>query len=247
MFPTQEHITAAQDAADDERAKSGVYVFPSVALVQAAIESAGWTKLSGTNNGFGIKATQAQRDAGEATLVWTREVVGGQSVKVQQWFANYASLREAYAAHAHLLATSRYYEKARRDTNAEQFLIDIAHSYATDPSYAQVCLSVMRRGDYARYDILSPKAPAPLRPPIAATQKANAPAASAVVVAGATVAAASGGHLSTLAISLGVLFAGICAVIAISKIQDAHEWLALAVTPPAPAKVAPVATIAAKV
>ena len=74
-FPTQEHILAAQEAADYWKDQSGFYVWPSVTLAQAVIESANWTRLSGVNNGFGIKATPAQIEAGQATYVWTHEVV----------------------------------------------------------------------------------------------------------------------------------------------------------------------------
>ena len=185
MFPTPEHVAAAQEAADYWKAQTGVYVWPSVTLAQAQIESASWTRLSGVNNGFGIKATPAQIEAGQARYVWTTEYVSGSPVKVKQWFANFASLKDAYIAHGRLLATSNYYAKARKARTPQEFISLIGPVYATAPDYAKVILGVMDHGGLYVYDKQgrAPVAPVPKKSDTVIVASASAAAGSIVVAA----------------------------------------------------------------
>ncbi|MDE2020922.1 MAG: glucosaminidase domain-containing protein, partial [Patescibacteria group bacterium] len=137
-FPASlEVIQAAQKAEKFWLAKTGADVYASVTLAQWAIESDFGKKLSGKNNPFGIKATQAQIDAGDATRCPTKEFVNGAYVAEDLWFADYASLDDAFMEHGRLLATSGYYVRARHATSAEQFAMDLEGIYATAPGYGR--------------------------------------------------------------------------------------------------------------
>ena len=161
-FPTSEHVQAAQEAADLWKQKTGVYVWPSVTLAQADIESAGWTKLAGVNNGFGIKATKAQIEAGDGTYVWTQEVVNGQRVKVKAWFANFATLALAYSEHARIPATVKAYSAAWKATTPQAFIEAAGPHYATAPDYAETIIATIERLNLTQYDKPSAgPAPAP--------------------------------------------------------------------------------------
>lgn len=172
-FPTQEHIDAAQTAAARVKADTGFYCWPSVTLAQAVIESARWTILSGKNNGFGIKATQAQIAAGKATSRTTREVINGKNVMIDAWFADFASLADAYEAHARLFVRVGVYAPALKAATADAFLAGIAPHYATDPSYQRVIQGVMRDLNLYRYD--APSAPLSPAPPPPAPVPSPAP------------------------------------------------------------------------
>lgn len=215
-FPNAEHIKAAQEAADYWKEKTGVYVWPSVTLAQALIESAGWTKLSGKNNGFGIKATQAERDAGNASYVWTTEVKGGQTVKVQQWFADYPSLTDAYIAHGRVLATVKAYKAAWGAKDARSFVQGIG-AYATAPNYRASILAVMDRMKLEQYDqpgtpITVPAKPAP-NPSVLAG--ASAAAGGAIVAASPHIHVPNLGMLAALGVV--VVISGMAFIVAKAK------------------------------
>ena len=153
MFPDS-IIKAAQCAQAHwttyEDGKVESTVFSSVTLAQWALESSyGRFMPQGSNNPFGIKAID-----GEAFVVsWTQEFVEGKYVKVPQRFAWYASLDQAFDAHAKLLATSHYYVKAQHDNNAEQYAQDLTGIYATDPNYGNKLIAIMRSATLTQYDL----------------------------------------------------------------------------------------------
>jgi flagellum-specific peptidoglycan hydrolase FlgJ len=151
-FPTPDHIAAAQKAADAWFTQRHVYIWPSVTLAQACIESADWTKLTGKNNGFGIKATQQQIREGKADFVWTHEYRNGHAYKTRQWFADFDTIDEAYHEHARVLATLKVYAAAHQAPDAEAFIKAIAPHYATAPDYAQVIIRTMTTLDLYSYD-----------------------------------------------------------------------------------------------
>ena len=186
MFPTQEHIDAAQKAADHWFAKTGHYAWPSVALAQAADESDYWTHLAAPNNGFGITATKAEIEAGQARYRWTHEFEGGRLVPKQRWFAAYASLEDAYMAHARILTDLSVYHDAWSAPDADTFLARIAPHYASAPNYAGVIRGYMRRLDTYSYD-RKPAAPArksPLAHPAVAPAASVAAAVAAIKLPG---------------------------------------------------------------
>ena len=255
MFPTREHIEAAQYAADYWKAKAGVYVWPSVTLAQALIESAGWTKLSGKNNGFGIKASAAQIAAGNASYVWTKEERNGVLVSEQHYFADFPSLSDAYVDHGRLLATLKPYRAAQRATDAISFL-DGLGAYATASNYRATIRSVMDRLKLQQYDVPGERpAPAPSKPLNPAIIPSASAAAGGVIVAAAP-------HLSIpnfgvfVAFILVAAFVAVCAAVQHHK-QSAANLAAVAAKPdpevtvlldqiaPKPAPAAPPAPVVA--
>lgn len=110
----------------------------------------------GSNNPFGIKATGRQ----SSVAAGTHEVVEGRSVAVTARFRIFASVDEAFAAHAELLATSSHYAKARLVRHdAEAFARALTGIYATDPHYGEKLVALMRANRLDIHD--APAAPPP--------------------------------------------------------------------------------------
>lgn len=153
-----EVVTDAQ-AAEREYRPLGPYV--SVTVAQWIIESNYGRSMSGKNNPFGIKATAEQIAAGKATVCWTHETVthadGSQEyVKEPQYFADYESLREAFVAHAALLATSPYYHLAQAAQSPDAYAIALTGIYATGipgHPYGRALIDIMKEESLYAYDI----------------------------------------------------------------------------------------------
>jgi flagellum-specific peptidoglycan hydrolase FlgJ len=147
----QEWIDAAQAAHKVFYPKGP---FASVTLAQFGLES-GWGKYpSGKNNYFGIKATQAQITAGQATARWTKEQrPDGSSYSIVAYFADYASLAEGFTAHAALLVQP-WYEDCIAATTPEEYCAALKKDgYATAVNYAQVLISIIDSMNLKQYDI----------------------------------------------------------------------------------------------
>lgn len=142
--PTAEAIAAA-------RASAKAFGIPaSVSLAQWALES-GWGQHlpPGSNNPFGIKA----RPGEPYVVVPTREVFKGKSTIVNAAFRKFASLSEAFEAHAKLLATAGVYAHARFALpDPFRFADALTGTYATDPKYGDLLGSVIRGANLLRYD-----------------------------------------------------------------------------------------------
>lgn len=148
QFPAD--VVAAAQASHAKYFPLGPYA--SVSLAQWAIESAYGRAMSGKNNPFGIKATQTQIAAGEATVRWTKEFYGGQYHSVKQYFADYPDQSGAFDAHAKLLATSPVYAEAQRASTVHDYVVAMARHYATAPNYASVILGVIQANNLTQYD-----------------------------------------------------------------------------------------------
>lgn len=142
-------IVAAQAMGRPKVAKGP---FPSSILAQWRLESNNGKSVSGVNNYFGIKATKAQIDSGQATSRWTKEFVGGKYVAEQQWFADYASATEGFAAHTALLMTPHYADCQDAQTAFDYCRALKACGYATAPNYADVLISIIQSDDLEQYD-----------------------------------------------------------------------------------------------
>jgi flagellum-specific peptidoglycan hydrolase FlgJ len=164
-FPTPDHIDYAQFSANTVFAATGFYRWPSVALAQAKLESAGWTRLSGRNNGLGIKDFRP----GHGTSRTTHETINGQDLVVSQPFADFESVEACYDSHAWLFWNAKnhdgtkIYADALHAPDAESFTRAMAKHYATSPVYATTLISIMRQGGYYRYD--QPHGPPTTPPP----------------------------------------------------------------------------------
>ena len=150
FFPPD--IVAAAQASER---KWGIYA--SVSLAQWALESAyGRAEPPGSNNPFGIKAVSGQ----PFVACLTHETINGQYIEVTQNFAKYASVADAFDAHAQLLATSPYYWKARAAKTPQDFAVALTGVYATGTPgrpYGDVLISIMDQSNLYAYDIAPTK------------------------------------------------------------------------------------------
>ncbi|HEX7851409.1 MAG TPA: glucosaminidase domain-containing protein [Sphingomonas sp.] len=127
---TPEAIRAAQES---ER-KYGVPA--SVTLAQYGLESSFGRRMPGgrsSNNPFGIKARPGE------PFVWssTNEEINGRNHRVRAKFRVFDSLQDAFDAHARLLATGRYYKKARDALpNIDAYEDALGGSTPSNPTYA---------------------------------------------------------------------------------------------------------------
>jgi flagellum-specific peptidoglycan hydrolase FlgJ len=144
MMPAPDIVAAA-------RAAQAKWKIPaSVSIAQYGLES-GWGAHMppGSNNPFGIKALPGQ--ARSNTL--TREVVHGQDVVIHAGFRAFASIAEAFDAHAQLLATAGAYGPARaRLPDVDGFITALTGVYATDPNYGRELMAIIAGDDLTRYD-----------------------------------------------------------------------------------------------
>lgn len=115
--------------------------------VPAAITTAQWQLESGggkhmpkdSNNPFGIKAKKGQ----PFVEAMTTEVINGKEVRMMQKFAKYESLNQAFDEHAKLLATSKYYAKARATKTPGEYADALTGVYATDQNYGSKLRKIM--------------------------------------------------------------------------------------------------------
>jgi hypothetical protein len=183
-------------------------------------------------------------------------VVNGQRVKVKSWFANFASLRDAYIAHGRILATVKLYSAAWKTQTAEQFIRAAGPHYATAPDYADVIIKTMKVLDLSQYDRPGPTSPlahapsAPTLPtspvtPSHVTIGAAAGAGGAIIV---TAAKHVTNHLPHIGVeaALGglIVFLIVVAVLdlLLSKETPVVTSANTAAPPPVPAPPAPPAT-----
>ena len=133
--------TDIQAAALASEKKYGVPA--AVSLAQYQLESGGGLHMpTGSNNPFGIKAR-----AGQAYVeAMTTEHINGKDVRVMQKFAKFASIAEAFDAHAKLLSTGAAYSDARKNTgDAKAYARALTGHYATDPLYGDKLIAVMEK------------------------------------------------------------------------------------------------------
>lgn len=123
----------------------------SVTIAQAALES-GWGEHAPGNNLFGIKADRSW--TGPATYKSTSEVIRGQRVQVTAAFRAYLSWAGSLNDHADFLRKNPRYKAAFQFSNdGEKFARAIAAAgYATDPNYASLLVSIIRKYGLSQYD-----------------------------------------------------------------------------------------------
>ena len=140
----------------------------SVTLAQAILES-GWGDKAEGNNFFGIKnfSTLAKKIrevlwAGKTydgpltddmQLWWTREVINGKSIRVQDVFMKYPTVTDGFIDHAKFFIKNSRYSKAFETANGFYFATEIAKAgYATDPNYATTLHLLMRKYNLTQFD-----------------------------------------------------------------------------------------------
>lgn len=133
------NIAAGASVATEQTSK----VPAELSLIQA-IDESGWGVHAPGNNIYGIKAVP-----GEAyTRKMTEEYINGQMEYVEQDFAAYPSLADAFAAHAELISQGTYFKAAfeqyESDRDIPALIRNVAEHYATDPNYADKLLAILR-------------------------------------------------------------------------------------------------------
>ena len=121
----------------------------SVSLAQWIVES-GWGahEPAGSNNPFGIKASVGQPHVDAVTHEFTH----GRYVQITAHFAKFASVADAFDAHAKLLATHPAYRPAMQARNSEVFAERLNGVYATDPHYGDKLVASMEKYGLEKYD-----------------------------------------------------------------------------------------------
>lgn len=138
---TAEMMTASEATA------RGVGTSPQAIVAQAALES-GWGAAAIGKNLFGVKAGPSW--TGAKRLVWTREVIGGKSVMIQDWFRDYDSYADSVADHfAFLRDNGRYaaagvFDPDGTKTDVNYFEALKRAGYATDPNYVESLTAVLQ-------------------------------------------------------------------------------------------------------
>lgn len=126
-------------------------VLPSITVAQAILES-GWgrSSLSTTaHNLFGIKGSYN----GHSINLPTREVYGGRSVYINDYFRAYANNAESVEDHGNFLYSNSRYHNLLGDTNYVSVANKLhADGYATDPSYASSLISLVRTYNLTQLD-----------------------------------------------------------------------------------------------
>jgi len=147
----EEFISKIQDGARDTQGKYGIPI--AITLAQAILESGVAGKLSGLaskyNNLFGIKGTGP---AGTVSMP-TNEYYGGRKVRVNANFKVYHNWSESVLDHGKFLAGPRYRKQGIGTLNNPD---DVARAlvkagYATDPAYANLLISIMRKYNLYKY------------------------------------------------------------------------------------------------
>lgn len=122
-----------------------------VSLAQWIVES-GWGAHSPGNNPFGMKPRKNKNDP-QQTLM-TTEVLKGKTFRVAQSFRVFASLQDAFDAHAELLATALVYAPAMAALpSIDGFINAMAPRYATDPLYGSKLKSLIKSQGLDKYDV----------------------------------------------------------------------------------------------
>jgi flagellum-specific peptidoglycan hydrolase FlgJ len=143
-------VAAAQES---ERKFYPFGPFVSVSLAQWALESAyGRDEPVGSDNPFGIKAVAGQADV----VAMTHETLHGVYIALPQHFAKYASLAEAFDAHAKLLATAPCYHAAQGAQTPDAYAMALQGVYATGipgHPYGLALIAIMKADNLYQYDI----------------------------------------------------------------------------------------------
>ncbi|MFC3338453.1 flagellar assembly peptidoglycan hydrolase FlgJ [Paracandidimonas soli] len=143
----QSFVSRMTDAVQTAAEGSGIPA--KLIMSQAALES-GWGRReikhpdgSTTHNLFGIKA--GSRWTGKVADIVTTEYENGQPRKMVQTFRAYDSYEEALADYADLIGNSPRYSAVTQAATAEEAAKRIHEAgYATDPSYSDKLISIMR-------------------------------------------------------------------------------------------------------
>ncbi len=151
----ERYIRTAAEAATASKEQYGV---PRAVTVAQSILESGWG-LSGLStrhrNYFGIKcgAVASPHQNGCVSLS-SYEYFNGKKKKYVSKFRTYASMEKSFLDHGRLLSHAGRYKPAFKYRNDSNKFIRAVHKagYATDPGYANLVISIMKRWNLYRFD-----------------------------------------------------------------------------------------------
>tara|TARA_R100001198_G_scaffold88866_1_gene64891 strand:- start:1070 stop:2317 length:1248 start_codon:yes stop_codon:yes gene_type:complete len=128
-----------------ELAKEVGVKFPEVVAAQFGVESDHGLQVTGKNNYFGIKATQAEIDAGQSTLAPTFEEVDGKKVRVMAHFKNFDTVKQSIEHYKKFWNDDFQDRKGTVNVDtAEEAIIRLKENgYATDSDYVKLVTDVL--------------------------------------------------------------------------------------------------------
>ena len=120
--------------------------FPEVAAAQFGQESKWGLKESGTNNYWGIKATQAEIDAGQAQYLPTVEYINGERIETYGWFKDFPTIRAALEQYKTEWNDNFMDRKGAINATTAEEAIKLIYEggYATDPEYIDLIKVLLR-------------------------------------------------------------------------------------------------------
>ena len=126
-------------------AKNADIKFPEVVAAQFGVESVYGSKVTGTNNYFGIKADQQDIATGNFTEADTFEEIDGKMVKVRAKFKNFNSIEESLQHYKKFWNDDFKDRKGIVNVNtAEEAIIRLKENgYATDSDYVKLVTDVL--------------------------------------------------------------------------------------------------------
>lgn len=138
-----------------KEAKHTFAVPAAVTMAQSAQET-GWGRSAPGNNYFGVKChgRPASVVGYDCAVQRTNEWEQGQKVEITDSFRTYASMRDSVLDYANFLKSNSRYAPAFRvsnDPDAFARALQVA-GYATDPTYADSLIDIMKQRDLYQYD-----------------------------------------------------------------------------------------------
>ena len=126
-------------------AKKAGIKFPEVVAAQFGVESVFGSKITGTNNYFGIKADEQDIATGNFTEADTFEEINGKKVKVKAKFKNFKSLEESIQHYKKFWNDDFKDRKGIINVNtSEEAIIRLKENgYATDSDYVKLVTGVL--------------------------------------------------------------------------------------------------------
>lgn len=154
----QTFIESAKTAAQQSEKMTGVPA--SITLAQVVLES-GWGKhhIGSANNYFGVKFHGPSSAQTGWALARTKEYDrAGNVMFIMARFKKYPSMADSFIDHGLFLKNNHRYAKLLENYqisgNADEFAkgLQAAH-YGTDPDYAKLLISLMKRYDLYQYNL----------------------------------------------------------------------------------------------
>jgi flagellum-specific peptidoglycan hydrolase FlgJ len=159
----QAFIKNAGSAAKKSQERTGV---PASVIVAQAILESGWGQhhMGDANNYFGIKAQMKDGKVvyGDIASGYVERLTkeydkNGKAYTTVARFRSYKSMADSFTDHGIFLTSNKRYSKALADyeksKDADEFARGLQKAgYATDPKYADMLISLMKKNDLYKFN-----------------------------------------------------------------------------------------------